>query len=188
MTDITLGCKCGKVQGVAEKVSSKVGNHLICYCEDCQNFAKALGNEAVLDSNGGSDIFQLPPCKLKITQGKEQLRCLKLTPKGPNRWYTDCCNTPVANTFAAGMPLVGLLACFIANDKDKSALGEVRFYIQGQHAKGELADKNVHPKFPPKLIRTIMRQALWGKLLGRHKTSPFYDAGGQPVAQPDLHY
>ena len=123
MTHMTLSCSCGSVQGIAENISPTAGNHLICYCEDCQQFAEKLGKKELLDEHGGSEIFQLPPNKLKITHGKDQLRCLKLTPKGPTRWYADCCKTPVANSFSAGLPMVGLIAPFIAPEADKSALG-----------------------------------------------------------------
>ncbi|MGS2724376.1 DUF6151 family protein [Porticoccus sp. GXU_MW_L64] len=184
MSELSLSCQCGEVKGTARNVSAKTGNHLVCYCSDCQRFMKELGQQALLDNNGGSSIFQLPPCNLVIHQGHDQLRCLKLTPNGPLRWHTACCNSPVANTFAAGMPLVGMITSFIATEADRTSLGGVRFYVQGQHAIGTPPHPVVHPKFPGKLIRRIMRQMLWGKLLGRQTPSPFFTEQGKPVCKP----
>ena len=184
MSEISLSCQCGKVKGTARNVSAKTGNHLVCYCSHCQAFMKELGKEELLDANGGSDIFQLPPCNLVIHQGQDQLRCLKLTRKGPLRWYTACCNSPVANVFSAGMPLVGLLTSFIPIAANRANLGAVRFYVQGQDAIGTPPHSVIHPKFPSKLIRRIMRQAFWGKLLGRQKPSPFFTEEGEPVCKP----
>ncbi|MBX2799781.1 MAG: hypothetical protein KTR31_19035 [Myxococcales bacterium] len=45
-------------------------------------------------------MFQFTPARITFTEGSEALRCMRLGPKGPLRWYTDCCKTPVANTFA----------------------------------------------------------------------------------------
>ncbi|MCV6606239.1 MAG: DUF6151 family protein [Porticoccaceae bacterium] len=184
MSELSLSCQCGEVQGTARDVSAKTGNHLVCYCHHCQRFMKELGQEALLDDNGGSYIFQMPSCNLIIHKGHDQLRCLKLTPKGPLRWHTACCNSPIANTFSPGMPLVGILTSFIAAEADRTNLGKVRFYVQGQNAIGKPPHPVVHPKFPGKLIRRILRQALWGKLQGRQKPNPFFSDEGKPVYKP----
>src|SRR5690349_6609340 len=107
--DIALKCKCGKLAGMARKVTPAGGNRIICMCDDCQAFAKFLGCSEVLDAHGGTDIFQLRPSQLTFTQGKQQLRCIKLKEKGMLRWYADCCKTPVANMMAsAKVPFVGM--------------------------------------------------------------------------------
>src|SRR4051812_9540883 len=101
---IDLGCTCGAVRGVAT-VTSSSAHRLICMCEDCQAFAHFLGRpKEILDANGGSDIVHLIPPKFSITQGKKQIRCLRLTEKGMYRWYAGCCKTPIANSM--GTPKV----------------------------------------------------------------------------------
>ncbi|UTW44163.1 hypothetical protein KFE80_07030 [bacterium SCSIO 12696] len=184
MADISLQCQCGAVKGRATSVSPKSGNHIVCYCSHCQQFMKQLDKQTWLDSNGGSSIFQLAPCRLAITQGSDQLRCLRLTPKGPLRWYTACCHSPVANAFSASMPLVGLITSFIASEAERQELGQVKYFVQGQDAIGTPPHPEVAPKFPGKLIRKIMRQALIGKICGRHKPNPFFTEQGKPVSKP----
>ena len=61
-TNLPVRCFCGKLQGIAHDVSPDVGNHVACYCDDCQSFQHALGQaERVLDANGGTDIYQMSP-------------------------------------------------------------------------------------------------------------------------------
>ena len=101
-TEVPLKCSCGSVQGVARDVSPKTGNRLVCMCDDCQAYAHHLGRaEHILDRNGGTEVFQLTPSQLTLTEGREHLRCLRLKEKGLMRWYAGCCNTPVANTLAS---------------------------------------------------------------------------------------
>lgn len=61
MADLHLACQCGKVKGVAKKVSHRSGLHVRCFCDDCQAFAKYLEpSGALLDEYGGSEIYQQP--------------------------------------------------------------------------------------------------------------------------------
>src|SRR5262249_49832287 len=59
--DLPLRCRCGRVRGVASDVSSSSGFRFVCYCEDCQAFARFLERPDVLDPAGGTDIFQSFP-------------------------------------------------------------------------------------------------------------------------------
>ena len=56
--DLPLRCKCGHVRGVAVDVSPSTGFRFVCYCGDCQAFARFLRRTDVLDAAGGTDIFQ----------------------------------------------------------------------------------------------------------------------------------
>jgi hypothetical protein len=69
-------------------VSPSAGFRFVCYCTDCQAFARFLGRPDVLDAAGGTDIFQMPPAHLKLPAGTDALRCLCLSAK-VLRWYTD---------------------------------------------------------------------------------------------------
>src|SRR5262245_33105196 len=95
--DLPLRCRCGATRGVASHVSPSTGFRFVCYCEDCQAFARFLGRTDVLDAAGGTDIFQMPPAHVKLTAGTDAMRCLSLSNK-VLRWYSDCCHTPIANT------------------------------------------------------------------------------------------
>jgi len=72
-----------------------------------------LQRPEVLDAASGTDIFQMPPGRVKLTAGTDAVRCLGLSRK-VFRWYTDCCRTPIANT-AAGpcFPVVALIHSFM---------------------------------------------------------------------------
>ncbi len=79
---IPLKCSCGEIEGsILDK--PKKGNYLICYCDDCQKYAKYLkAEDKTLDSNGGTEIYQVTPNKVSFHKGKENIACLRLTPKG----------------------------------------------------------------------------------------------------------
>ena len=109
--DLPIRCSCGALRGVARGVSPSRGNRVICYCADCQSFAHFLGRATeILDRSGGTDIFQTSPARIEITQGRERLASMRLTPKGLLRWYADCCKTPIGNTaITREIPFVGLI-------------------------------------------------------------------------------
>jgi Family of unknown function (DUF6151) len=82
-----------------------------------------LEQRDVLDAAGGTDIFQMPAGRVKITTGVDAVRCLRLSDKAKIlRWYADCCRTPIANT-AAGprFPVVAL----IHHERDGRCRGEM---------------------------------------------------------------
>jgi len=51
------------MRGVASDVSPSTGLRFVCYCKDCQAFARFLERADVLDPAGGTDIFQMPPAR-----------------------------------------------------------------------------------------------------------------------------
>lgn len=59
--EIPLRCRCRHVRGVASEVTPASGFRFVCYCKDCQTFARFLGQADILDAAGGTDIFQMPP-------------------------------------------------------------------------------------------------------------------------------
>ena len=138
MNNLNLQCKCGAVQGVVENVTHKSGNRCICFCKDCQAFPTELGvANSVLDEHGGTELFQAPLSHVKITQGSEHLRCLRLTKKGLYRWYTDCCNTAVGNTVSTKIPFFGIVHSFMKDVMDRTELlGPIRGAVFIKNAKG----------------------------------------------------
>jgi Family of unknown function (DUF6151) len=64
--NLPLRCRCGRVRGVASNVSPSSGFRFVCYCKDCQAFARFLKRPDVLDPAGGTDIFQMPPGRVKL--------------------------------------------------------------------------------------------------------------------------
>ena len=108
--DVNVKCKCGTVTGVIRAVSAASSNHVLCPCSACQAYAHYLGRaDDMMDDQGYSDIFQVDPATLEIHAGHGHLACMQVTDKGPLRWYTDCCKTPVGNTLPkGGIPFVGV--------------------------------------------------------------------------------
>src|SRR6266480_2754595 len=116
--DLPLRCRCGRMRGVASDVSPSTGLRVVCYCKDCQAFARFLERPDVLDPAGGTDIFQMPPGRVKLTAGTDAMRCLRLSNK-VLRWYTDCCRTPIANTPAGPrFPVIGVVHSFMDHAAD----------------------------------------------------------------------
>ena len=187
VVDVPLKCRCGEVRGIAKNISPDTGNHIVCYCTDCQAFASYLGGEKdILDEFGGTDIFQtMTPSQVVITEGKEQLRCMRLKEKGLYRWYTECCKTPVGNMMSPAMPLIGLVHSFMddAGVRDKN-LGPVIFYAFGKFAIKLPPDDKNDKGFPlGVMMRTIFRM-LMARVRGQHKPNPFFDDEGKPVSEP----
>jgi hypothetical protein len=147
-----------------------------------------LGRADVLDAAGGTAIFQMAPARLHITQGQDALRCLRLSPKGMVRWYTDCCRTPVANTVAGRLPFVGLIVAFMdfesAALERNAVLGQPAL-ILGKFAIGGLPN-GAHPTMRPRLLlRIATRLATWW-LSGKGQPSPLWDAQYQPRVPPTV--
>ena len=117
-SDFPLRCRCGHVRGIAGEVSPSTGFRFVCYCTDCQAFTRFLDRADVLDGAGGTDIFQLPPGRVKLTAGADALRCVNLGNRGVFRWYSDCCRTPIANTAGPRFPVIGMIHSFMDHAAD----------------------------------------------------------------------
>ena len=54
----------------------------------------------MLDPAGGTDIFQMPPARVKAHRRHGRPAVPAPLQTRNLRWYTDCCRTPIANTAA----------------------------------------------------------------------------------------
>ena len=190
-TDLAVRCFCGTVRGILIGASPKIGNRAVCYCDDCQAFANFLSTDCgILDEHGGTDIFQTSPAYLEFTRGLEHIDCLRLTPKGTFRWYTDCCRTPIGNTWPTGkVPFVGLIhSCLEPEDRSlDEVLGPVRYHVMAKYANGDMTGIDAYEKFPLHQIFPFMWNLLRWRIRGDHKRSPFFDAEtGEPVVTPQV--
>lgn len=160
-------------------------------CDDCQTYAHWLGEpERILDEHGGTDVFQLTPAQLRIDQGHEHVRCVRLSSKGLMRWYAGCCKTPIANTLASPrVPFAGVLHTFMDHQGDgrsrDEVLGPVRARTQGRFAPGGCPD-GASPRAPVGIIFRALRHLLGGLVSGAHRPSPFFEASGRPVVEPTV--
>lgn len=181
MADCTFRCQCGELQGTLTDISADTGNRLVCYCDDCQAFANYLEKEGKwLDQWGGTDLFQLAPSQINITQGHHQMRCVHLSAKGPYRFYTACCATPIGNTVSRKIPFVGMPTAIIDSDNKQALLGAVKFYIMGRFAKGN-PPTNPHSKFSLSSLIGVMKLIIKNKIKGNNVPTPFFNEDGLPV-------
>jgi len=189
-TDLPIRCTCGALRGVLHASSTR-GNRCVCYCDDCQSFAHFLGRPAdILDEHGGTEVFQTSQALVEIAEGADRLACMRLTSKGPFRWYASCCRTPIGNTMATGkLPFTGLIrACLDADDAAlDAAMGPVRQRTMGRFAKGDTSGLDIHERLSFGLIARVLRIMLGAKLRGDARRSPFFDAqSGEPIAAPKV--
>jgi len=141
----------------------------------------------VLDDYGGTDMYQLPPARLKILQGQDRLQCLRLSGRGLYRWYAGCCNTPIGNIVSPGLPVVGLIHSFIADPaRVDEALGAVMSHVNIKSARRRLPEELTRRSSLPKYFLRIVGKMLLWKLTGQGRPSPFFDDAGNPVCEPKV--
>ena len=192
MANLSLRCECGTVTALVHNVSAANGNHIVCYCNDCQAFARYLGKaQAVLDEQGGTRIFQTAAANVSFTKGRDRLACVKLSPKGILRWYADCCKMPIGNTLGSpALPFVGLIHASLQDGPGgasrDAALSPVRGAVFARFARGGPAQlKHKEIGFLPMMAR-FARLMLMARWRGDHKRSPFFKAEGKPIAVPHV--
>ncbi|MBK7396382.1 MAG: hypothetical protein IPJ34_08800 [Myxococcales bacterium] len=83
--ELPIACRCGRVTGEVRGAVPATVNRVVCYCDDCQAFARHLGRDDLLDESGGSDIVQVAPATLQV-RANEALRCPRLDQRD-YRWY-----------------------------------------------------------------------------------------------------
>lgn len=179
-----IKCECGKFQAKLKAFPRNTPGRLVCYCDDCQSYLNHLNRDDLLDANGGTEVIPAYPSDVEIISGLDQLKCTRLSPRGIFRFSTSCCNTPIVNTLPKE-PWAGFLSCAYVPDVDQ-ILGPVRSRIMGRYAKGTLP-AGTPDKFNLRAFVTIMPFMLKGKLLKKHKPSPFFlEDGATPVVAPNI--
>jgi hypothetical protein len=190
LTTLSVRCRCGTLRGTASGISPASGTRLLCYCADCQAFARFLGRVDVLDAWGGTDIFHLSPSQIQFTEGADQLRCVRLSSKGLFRWYVACCRTPIGNMIGPRIPFIGLivgvLGDAIGGPSRAAALGEPRWSIWGKFARAG-APPQVHPKVPPAMLASAIKLLLGWWVRAKGHPSEFFDATTRaPRSEPEV--
>jgi hypothetical protein len=182
-SDIPIRCQCGRVRGVARAVGPGTVNRAVCYCHDCRAFAHWLGRDELLDDHGGTDIVQLARTRLEITQGADQIRCMRLSPNGLHRWYAACCRTPLGNTIPR-IPYVGLerRAFEIPSADDASTFGATMASWVGSAVGGPPPGAGLTVRGVLHITRLL---ASWAVHRLGHPT-PFFDRKNRPTVTPEV--
>jgi hypothetical protein len=185
--DLHLHCRCGRVRGVAN--DAQHGFRFVCYCRDCQAFARFLSRSDVLDEAGGTEIVQLPVGLVKLTAGTDAVRCLQFSGR-VFRWYADCCRTPIGNTAGPGFPVVGLIHSFMSDDTDGHSrdrvLGPPLCRIYARSAIGPLPSDAPAPLSLGMIVRRASSLLGWW-LRGLNRPSPFFDdQTSDPLSAPRI--
>jgi hypothetical protein len=185
--DIPLRCRCGRVRGLAKDVAPGAGFRFVCYCRDCQAFARFLERPDVLDAAGGTDILHLPTGHVKLTAGAGAVRCLRFSER-VFRWYADCCKTPIANSAGPRFPVAGIIHSFMDHEADgrsrDEALGAPLCRLFERSALAPLPP-NAPP--PPSFSLYALRlPKLLGWWLGGYgRPNPFFDEETKaPLSEP----
>jgi hypothetical protein len=185
---LPLCCRCGPVRGVAREVAPHSAFRFVCYCTNCQAFARFLERPDVLDDAGGTDIVHMPAACVTLTADADAVRCISFSAR-VLRWYADCCRTPIANTAASPrFPVVGLIHSFM----DHAAGGRAREQVLGPPLCRIYERSAIAPLAPgappPPSLRLFARRAAkilgwWMRGLGR--PNPFFDdRTGAPLSVP----
>ena len=187
-TDIPLRCACGTLRGTALAVSPSAGNRVTCYCNDCQAFANFLGRPDIKDDQGGTDIYQMAPARVRITAGIEALACVRLSDKGVHRWYCRECKTPIGNTGGPRVPFIGVIHTFMdhtaPHHRRDDVLGESILHGHKRHATGRIPPHPNDLSIPRFLARSVRLMLTW--LLTGVARSPFFDHKGAPRTTPQV--
>lgn len=178
-----IQCKCGDLRG--HIAGSGTCSRVVCYCSDCQAFAKYLGrSNDVLDAHGGTEIVQLAQPRVAFSQGKEHLAAVRLSERGLVRWYAACCKTPIGNTLPnPKVSFIGLIHSSLDHSMMEEDFGRNVAMVSVDSATGA-------PKPEQKgLFGTIMR-LLWivlsMRIGAKYRNSQLFNEFGEPIVSPEV--
>lgn len=182
---LPLRCRCGSIEGFV--ASTGRAARAVCYCRDCQTYARFLGKpERVLDARGGTDVLATVPQFVSFRHGLEKMKCMSLSEKGILRWYAGCCKTPIANTARdPKLPYVGLVhECIGGSATLDEVVGSARVRVNTKSANGTVAST---PGATLLAVMKIMSNVSGARLTGKYKDTPFFDmATLRPIVEPQV--
>ena len=177
-----LRCHCGTLQG--HIVSSASAVRAVCYCADCQAYARFLGTPGVADEDGGTEVVASLPRYVELTAGLEVLACLSLSERGLLRWYARCCNTPVGNTpRTPKVPYVGVIhSCLEGSSPSlESSFGRRRLAVNTKSARNKVRSTPIASTVG---VFTLMMSSLGARVSGAYRSNPFFAHGTNTPIRP----
>ncbi|MBB3035130.1 DUF6151 family protein [Alteriqipengyuania lutimaris] len=183
--DLPFSCRCGAVRGTIGKAGPRHGDYVVCHCTDCQNFANRFdAAQRVMDGDAGTLLYQSRCARMRIERGLGELRCLHLTEKPTLRWYAQCCDTPMFNTFRNGkIPYVTTLVGNSEAELRGRLLGEPIGHLFVEDDPNDLGP--VHRMPMSKLMRRFFIRMVKDILSGDRRRSPLFDSRTlEPICAP----
>jgi len=174
-----LRCRCGTIQGYV--VPSATSARAVCYCKDCQAFARFLGTAGVVDQAGGTEVIAMLPGHVHFTAGLDALACMSLSERGLLRWYASCCKTPIGNTpRSPKLPYAGMIhSCLEGGTPIESSFGARRIAVNTQSARSAVAATPIATTFA---VLRLMTSSLGTRLSGRYRDNPLFAKDtGMPI-------
>ena len=156
----------------------------VCYCSDCQAYARFLGTPGVVDQDGGTEVVASLPKHVHFTAGLEVLACMSLNERGLLRWYATCCSTPVGNTPRnPAVPYVGLIhSCLEGSSPSiESSFGRLHIAVNTKSARNKVRST---PIATTVAMFTLMMALLGARLRGTYKNNPFFAPGSRAPIRP----
>lgn len=168
----TWTCGCGATRLA---IRTGDGSRALCYCRDCRAFTRHFGRTDMLDAAGGSDLYLVAPHHIRILEGEANLAAIRLTGKGPVRWYAACCGTPMANTMPTrAIPYVTTL---VGGFEDPDALGPIQAQAYRKQALGYVEREGGSFLL---VALAVLRRAAGAGITGKWRRNPFFDDAGEP--------
>ena len=173
---LIFSCSCGALTGRISERGARTGTHVVCFCHDCRAAQLYFGQPD--PAPGPVNVFQMSPEEITFLSGKDNLSCMRLSPKGMLRWYAKCCNAPLATTSPTPkIPFAGF-------DVNR---------LRAPESIGPVTTRGFVPRGNGKQSHEMLQYAAWGlvkrvvpsRLVGRWKNTPFFDvATGTPCVTP----
>ncbi len=176
-------CRCGATRLKIAVPAPTAGTRVVCYCKDCQTAALLHdGASDVLSRAGGSDIWQTTPDLIDITDGAENLKVIRLSPKGLMRWHAGCCGTPMLNTLSrVRLPFVGVVLRQSELAEADAVFGAIECHASTGSARPEAGAPEQDIGFNRAGAMVLKRLAL-AVLGGRSKNNPLLQPDGTLIA------
>jgi hypothetical protein len=159
----------------------------VCYCEDCQAYARFLHTPGIVDQDGGTEVVASLPKHVHFTAGLDVLACMSLSERGILRWYASCCNAPVGNTPRdPKLPYVGVVhSCLEASSPTiESSFGQLHMAVNTKSARNKVRSTPIASTVG---LLTLMKSVLGARLTGAYKINPFFMPSSRiPIRQPHV--
>jgi hypothetical protein len=183
MTTLPIQCTCGSVRGELHAVSPATVQNLVCHCADCRTFVRHLDRAGdLLTEHGGTAVVHSTPARMHLTAGIEHVGLVRLSPKGLLRFYTTCCNTPLAAMLDdPRQAFVSIARCILPADADEHLGVAVR--VRGRSAIGDRSKLNAAHNVPLWLLVRIGWRLARQRIRGQARPSPFHAPDGSCIVQ-----